>query len=117
MSGSLSDEASDFIDDAQFLSVGDAVDTSTGSESQRIDGNKVGVAGDCMESLKCVIDNRCRLLMYGGELVREKLLLGSLDDLEGEVGLDSARARLLVPLLKDLGGLKDLETFQLPNEL
>ena len=37
----------------------------------------------------------------------EKLLLRSLDDVEGEVGFDGVRTRPLVLLLKELGGPKD----------
>ena len=37
----------------------------------------------------------------------EKLLLRSLDEVEGEVGFDGARTRPLVLLLKELGGPKD----------
>ena len=36
-----------------------------------------------------------------------KLLLRSLDDVEGEVGFDGARTRPLVLLLKEFGGPKD----------
>ena len=39
----------------------------------------------------------------------EKLLLRSLDEVEGEVGFDGARTRPLVLLLKELGGPKDCE--------
>ena len=83
MSGSLSDDVSDFVNNARFLSVGDTVDTSTGSGSQRIDGDKAGVVGNRVESLKWVVDNRPRLLLYGGEAMGEKLR--SLDDVKGVV--------------------------------
>lgn len=45
--------------------------------------------------------------VYGGEPTGEKLLLRSLDDVEGDVGFDGARTRPLVLLLKELGGPKD----------
>ena len=45
--------------------------------------------------------------LYGGEPMGEKLLLRSLDDVEGEVGFDGVRTRPLVLLLKELGGPKD----------
>ena len=45
--------------------------------------------------------------LYGGEPMGEKLLLRSLDDVEGEVGFDGARTRPLALLLKELGGPKD----------
>ena len=91
MSGSLSDDLSDFVNNARFLSVGDTVDTSTRSGSQRIDGDKAEVVGNRVESLKCVVDNRPRLLLYGGEPMREKLLLMSLDDVEGaKMGFDGS---------------------------
>lgn len=38
----------------------------------------------------------------------------SLDDVEGEVGLDGVQMCLVVLLLKQLGGLKDSELFRLP---
>jgi len=53
---------------------------------------------------ECGWENVCSTL-YGGKLMGEKLLLGLLDDVEGEVGLGGARMRLLVIQLKELSGV------------
>jgi len=42
-------------------------------------------------------------MLYGGELMGEKLLLRLSDDVEGEVGLDGARTHPMELLLKELG--------------